>query len=207
MIAAILAADGRRVLHNRAGANLVSGLTATALAGSTVAGRVRADLGLFEIDEAALPRALEETRPRLVVLHNLVRHQLDRDGEVDTIAADWRAALEGLRPDAFVLLNADDQAIAALGGGLAAQVRYYGLEHTRHAAGAATHIADSQFCRRCGARYRYDAIFYAHIGHYVCERCGQRRPTPDYRLERLQLEGTAGARLYLSFPAEIGRAH
>ncbi|HJZ47666.1 MAG TPA: Mur ligase family protein, partial [Roseiflexaceae bacterium] len=90
MIAAILAADGRRVLHNRAGANLVTGLTATALAGSSLAGRVRADIGLFETDEAALPRALEETRPRLVLLHNLFRDQLDRYGEVDSIASAWR---------------------------------------------------------------------------------------------------------------------
>ncbi len=204
MLAAILAADGRRVLHNRAGANLVSGLTTTALAGSTVAGRVRADLGLFEIDEAALPRALEETRPRLVVLHNLFRDQLDRYGEVDTIATGWRAALERLPPDAIVLLNADDPAIAALGEGLAAQVRYYGLEDTRHAGGAATHIANSQFCRRCGAPYHYEAIFYAHIGHYNCERCGHHRPAPHYRLERLDLAGTSASRLFLSFPALYG---
>jgi lipid II isoglutaminyl synthase (glutamine-hydrolysing) len=202
MLAAILAADGRQVLHNRAGANLVSGLTAAALASSTLAGRVRADMGLFETDEAALPDALEETRPRLVLLHNLFRDQLDRYGEVDTIAARWRAALERLPAEATVLLNADDPAVAALGEGLAARVYYYGLEDTRHAEGAASHIADSQFCRRCGAPYRYTAIFYAHIGHYACERCGQRRPAPDFRLERLELAGTAGARLFLSFPID-----
>src|SRR6185503_19170453 len=94
MLAAILAADGRRVLHNRAGANLVSGLTATALAGSSFAGRPRGEIGLFETDEAALPRALEETQPRLVLLHNLFRDQLDRHGEIDAIATRWRAALE-----------------------------------------------------------------------------------------------------------------
>jgi UDP-N-acetylmuramyl tripeptide synthase len=206
MLATILADDGRGVLHNRAGANLVTGLTATALAGSNLSGRLRADIGLFEIDEAALPRALEETQPRLVLLHNLFRDQLDRYGEVDTIAASWRAALERLPADATVLLNADDPAVAALGERLNARVCYYGLEDTRHAGGAATHIADSQFCRRCGARYRYDAIFYAHIGHYACERCGQRRPAPDFRLERLQLEGATGARLYLSFPIAQDRS-
>jgi lipid II isoglutaminyl synthase (glutamine-hydrolysing) len=203
MLAAILAADGRQVLHNRAGANLVTGLTATAVAGSTLTGRVRADMGLFETDEAALPRALDETRPRLVLLHNLFRDQLDRYGEVDTVATRWRAALQRLPPEATALLNADDPAVAALGDGLAARVYYYGLEDTRHAEGAATHIADSQFCRRCGAPYRYTAIFYAHVGHYACERCGQRRPTPDFHLERLELAGTAGARLFLSFPLEM----
>lgn len=200
MIAAALTADGRRTLHNRAGANLVTGLTATALAGSTLTGQPRAEIGLFETDEAALPRAIEETRPRLVLLHNLFRDQLDRYGEVDTIAASWRAALEQLPPDAMLLLNADDPAVAALGEGLSAQVRYYGLEDTRHAVGAAAHIADSQFCRRCGAPYRYAAAFYAHIGHYACDRCGHRRPSPDYRLERVDLTGTSGGRLYLAYP-------
>jgi UDP-N-acetylmuramyl tripeptide synthase len=200
MLAAILAADGRRALHNRAGANLVTGLTATALAGSTLVGRVRADVGLFETDEAALPRALDETRPRLVVLHNLFRDQLDRYGEVDTIAASWRDALERLPDSSTVLLNADDPAVAALGERLTARVRYYGLEDTRHAGGGATHFADSQFCRRCGAPYVYSAIFYAHVGHYVCDRCGHRRPTPDFRLERLELAGTVGGRLYIAFP-------
>jgi UDP-N-acetylmuramyl tripeptide synthase len=200
MLAAILSDDGRRVLHNRAGANLVSGLTATALAGSTLAGHVRADIGLFETDEAALPRALEETEPRLVLLHNLFRDQLDRYGEVDTVATHWRAALERLPASATVLLDADDPAVAALGDRLAARVLYYGLEDTRHAAGAAAHIADSQFCRSCGAPYHYTASFYAHIGHYYCERCGRRRPAPDFRLERLELEGATGSRLYLSFP-------
>ena len=205
MIAAILAADGRRVLHNRAGANLVTGLTATALSGSTLAGRVRADLGLFETDEAALPRALDETQPQLVLLHNLFRDQLDRYGEVDTIASAWRAALEQLPASTTVLLNADDPAIAALGDGLPLQVRYYGLEDTRQAGHGATHFADSQFCRRCGAPYDYSATFYAHIGHYTCLRCGQRRPVPHFRLERLELAGTTSGRLFVSFPTDLPR--
>jgi len=205
MIAAILAADGRRVLHNRAGANLVTGLTATALGGSTLTGRLRADLGLFETDEAALPRALDETQPQLVLLHNLFRDQLDRYGEVDTIASAWRAALEQLPARTIVLLNADDPAIAALGDRLPLQVLYYGLEDTRQAGHGATHFADSQFCRRCGAAYDYSATFYAHIGHYACPRCGQHRPAPHFRLERLDLEGTTGGRLFVSFPTDLPR--
>ena len=200
MIAAILDAGGRRVLHNRAGANLVTGITTTALAGSSLAGRQRAEMSLFETDEAALPQALAETRPRLVLLHNLFRDQLDRYGEVDTIARKWRAALEQLPAASVVLLNADDPAVAALGAGLAAQVRYYGMEDTRHAGDGATHFADSQFCRNCGAPYHYSANFYAHIGHYQCPSCGARRPAPDFRLERLDLEGTQASRMLLAFP-------
>jgi UDP-N-acetylmuramyl tripeptide synthase len=200
MIAAALNDAGRRVLHNRAGANLVSGLTTTALAGSGLDGRPRADIGLFETDEAALPQVIAETRPRLVLLHNLFRDQLDRYGEIDTIAKAWRVALATLGAGATVLLNADDPAVAALGEGLSARVRYYGIDDVRHAAGGGAHIADAQFCRRCGARYRYSARFYAHVGHYACSECGQRRPDPDYRIAQLITDGVDGSRLLITMP-------
>ncbi|HMQ32973.1 MAG TPA: MurT ligase domain-containing protein, partial [Chloroflexaceae bacterium] len=200
MLAEILRLHGERVLHNRAGANLIQGLTATALGDASWRGRPRATVGLFETDEAALPQAIAETNPRLVLIHNLFRDQLDRYGEVDTVAAAWREALAALPPGAHVVLNADDPAVADLGAGLAAEVTYYGLDDARHAAGAGAHIADSQFCRRCGRRYDYRLAFYAHIGHYSCPRCGHGRPEPHVRLARLELLGTAGSKLYLTYP-------
>jgi UDP-N-acetylmuramyl tripeptide synthase len=200
MLAEILRAGGERVLHNRAGANLIAGLTATAVDDADWRGRPRATIGLFETDEAAFPQALAEIRPRLVLVHNLFRDQLDRYGEVDTVAAAWRAALAELPPEAQVVLNADDPAVADLGADLAARVTYYGIDDGRHAAGAAAHIADSQFCRRCGHRYEFSLAFYAHIGHYRCPRCGHGRPEPQVRLARLELQGTAGSRLYLLYP-------
>jgi UDP-N-acetylmuramyl tripeptide synthase len=207
MIAATLVADGRALLHNRAGANLVSGVTTTALAGASPDGRLRAQVALFETDEAAFPDVAAETNPRLVVLHNLFRDQLDRYGEVDTVAAGWRAALERLPATTTVLLNADDPAVAALGEGLTAQVRYYGLNDVRHAAGSAAQIGDARFCRRCGAPYHYTALFYAHVGHYRCEACGAARPIPAYVLERLDLHGADHATLYLTFPGGAMEVH
>lgn len=200
MIASILRADDRRVLHNRAGANLISGLTATAIADTDALGRPRATIGLFETDEAALPQAIAETQPRLVIIHNLFRDQLDRYGEVDTVARAWRAALETLPPTTHILLNADDPGVADLGIDLAAQVWYYGLEDARHATGAAAHIADSHFCRRSGARYEYTLAFYAHIGHYRCPVSGYTRPQPHVRLMRLDLHGTESSRLFMTYP-------
>ncbi len=204
MLAACLVAGQRNLLHNRAGANLMSGLTATALANSSLLGQVQADLGLFEVDEAAFPQAVAETRPWLVLLHNLFRDQLDRYGEVDTIASGWHAALAELPDTAIVLLNADDPAVARLGSELQAQVYYYGLEDLRHASDSAAHVADSQFCRNCGARYEYQPRFYAHIGHYHCPQCGATRPQPHFRLTRLDLDGTIGARLIITVPAQYG---
>lgn len=199
MLAGILHRQGRRVLHNRAGANLVSGLTATAIAGSSPLGRPRAEIGLFETDEAALPQAVHETSPRLVIVHNLFRDQLDRYGEVDTIAARWKQALATLPATATALLNADDPAVAYLGEGLACRVVYYGVEDARHSVGSVQQMADSQFCKRCGTAYNYSAVFYGHVGHYRCPNCGLARPQPQIRLERLLLEGAAGSRLLIAY--------
>jgi len=200
MLASLLQTDRRYVLHNRAGANLMSGLTTTAIAATDYLGRPRAHIGLFETDEAALLQAISETQPRLVLIHNLFRDQLDRYGEVDTIASAWRTALNMLPPTAHVLLNADDPAVASLGHALTAQVWYYGVEDPRHASGAAAHIADSHFCWRCGTRYTYPLAFYAHIGHYHCPQCHYARPEPQVRLVRLDLQGTTGSRLFVTFP-------
>src|SRR5438445_363656 len=84
LIAAMLRAAGVRVVHNRAGANLMSGIT-TALMSE------RGDIGLFEIDEANLPAAIAELQPGLVVCHNLFRDQLDRYGELNTLGTKWAA--------------------------------------------------------------------------------------------------------------------
>lgn len=197
MIADTLRDAGLRLIFNRTGANLVSGLTAEAIARSAVDGTPDADMALFEVDEAALPRAIAETRPRLVVLHNLFRDQLDRYGEVDTIARTWRAALDTLPAAAVVLLNADDPAIAQLAEGLVARTVFYGIDDTRQASNASAHIADSQFCR-CGASYSYSARFYAHIGHYRCPACGRSRPQPQYRLVSVVLHGTAATQLTIA---------
>ncbi|NOK60332.1 MAG: DUF1727 domain-containing protein [Chloroflexi bacterium AL-W] len=200
LLANILTESGQKIIHNRAGANLLAGLTATALTESSLVGKPHASLALFETDEAALPTAIQETQPRLVILHNLFRDQLDRYGEVDTIARQWHSALAHLPETSIVLLNADDPAIANLGHGLTAQVSFYGLEDTRHASNHIVHIADSQFCHSCGAPYTYSAIFYAHIGHYTCPQCGKHRPSPNYRLERLDLAGTTASQLFFSYP-------
>jgi UDP-N-acetylmuramyl tripeptide synthase len=162
---------------------------------------------LFETDEAALPQAIAETHPRLVVLLNLFRDQLDRYGEIDTIARHWRQALQQLPATSTVVFNADDPAIADIVHQLPVRTVAFGLADERHAVGAATHIADSQFCHTCGHRYQYQRIFYAHIGHYVCPQCGHRRPDPVIALTVLEPRGLEGSDLQIDHPNGQIRFH
>jgi UDP-N-acetylmuramyl tripeptide synthase len=59
------------------------------------------------------------------------------------------------------------------------------------------HASDSKHCRRCGAAYVYDAVYLGHLGRYRCPSCGQGRPEPTVAAERIELQGTRGARFVL----------
>src|SRR5947199_5607989 len=87
-----------RLAHNRSGANLVSGVASALLAARG------AELGLFEVDEGALPEVARRLRPRAVCLGNLFRDQLDRYGELELVAARWRAAVDALPGETAVIV-------------------------------------------------------------------------------------------------------
>jgi lipid II isoglutaminyl synthase (glutamine-hydrolysing) len=192
MAARILGAD-RRLAWNRAGANLLSGI-----ASALVAGR-GADLGLFEVDEGALPEAIARTRPRVVSLANLFRDQLDRYGELELIAERWREAVRELPPEATLVVNADDPVVADLAEGRERSLRF-GIDDPRHARPTLQHAADSKYCVRCGAPYVYAAAYVGHLGDYRCPACAHARPPLDVAARDIVLNGLTGSRFRLESP-------
>jgi UDP-N-acetylmuramyl tripeptide synthase len=139
------------------------------------------------------------TQPHVVLLHNLFRDQLDRYGEVDTIATNWSAALQQLADTTTVLYFGDDPSLARLAQSLTCRVVPYGNDDVTSARDAVAHLADAGFCR-CGTALVYTARFYAHIGHYHCPTCGFARPQPVYAMTHLVADGLLGSRLTLRTP-------
>jgi UDP-N-acetylmuramyl tripeptide synthase len=135
-----------------------------------------------------------DVRPRAILLANLFRDQLDRYGELDTIAERW-AAVAAATP-ARLVLNADDPTIADLGRARP-DALFFGVEDDRLALSEMQHAADAKHCRRCGAPYRYDAVYLGHLGRYHCDACGATRPAPAVRAEDVVLDGVHGARFTL----------
>jgi len=198
MIAAILAADGRHPVHNRAGSNMTWGV-ATALL------EQRGEEGLFEVDEAWLPRVAEQLDPSLIVLGNLFRDQLDRYGEMEALADDWAetvAARVGLTRFA---LNADDPLIADLGRDPAGErregVTYFGIEDASQALPELQHAFDAKHCRRCSHPYAYERAFVGHLGHYSCPNCGAERPRPEVAATAIELHGMDGSQAQVRTPS------
>ena len=195
MIAAALERAGRPVVHNRAGSNMAWGV-ATALLD---AGRERGQLGLFEVDEAWLPAVARDTDPRLLLLSNLFRDQLDRYGELDLLADRWAELAVELDGRARFVLNADDPLVADLGRERSG-VTYFGVEDDSQALPGMQHAADSKHCRNCGHAYEYDAIYLGHMGRYRCPNCGRTRPEPQIAATRVTLDGMKGSRVELRTP-------
>jgi lipid II isoglutaminyl synthase (glutamine-hydrolysing) len=198
MIAAILAAEGRPPVHNRAGSNMTWGV-ATALL------EQRGEEGLFEVDEAWLPRVAQQLNPRLIVLGNLFRDQLDRYGEMEALAEEWAKAVAAAPAGTGLALNADDPLIADLGRDPETErprdgVLYFGIDDHSQALPELQHAFDAKHCRRCGHPYTYEVAFVGHLGHYSCPNCGAQRPRPDVAATRIELHGMEGSAATVRVP-------
>jgi UDP-N-acetylmuramyl tripeptide synthase len=179
-----------RVAHNDSGANLVSGVASALLRAGG------AQLGLFEVDEGALPEVVRRVQPKALLLCNLFRDQLDRYGELELVAARWRDAVGGL-PDALLVVNGDDPQVGALAraGG-----RVFGVDDPHVARPALQHAADSKYCLRCGTPYTYAAAYVGHLGDYRCPNCGHARPPLDVTARDIELRALDGASFTLAAP-------
>jgi lipid II isoglutaminyl synthase (glutamine-hydrolysing) len=204
ILAAIMERAGISLVNNQTGANMAGGIASTLLAAARPGGRIAGELGLFEVDELWLDSLAAQLHPRAVLLSNLFRDQLDRYGELETIADRWDAAVHtGPAGNSKLVLNADDPAIADLGRERDAPVLYFGVEDDSLALPRMAHAADAKHCRRCGAPYVFEAIYLGHLGHYHCPNCAQTRPLPSVTATRVTLEGVHAAHFTLQTPAGV----
>ncbi len=209
MIADIVQANGWKTVHNRSGSNLVRGVVAAFVDHSSATGRIGADVGVIEADEAALPELVKRIQPRVILLNNLFRDQLDRYGELDSITKKWRVVLEQLPASTTVIVNADDPTLAALTENMTARRVCIGLDEENHRLDALPHAADAAVCRVCGADLGYRALYLSHLGEWYCTSCGRERPTLDMRASDITLNGDVN--LHATFtdadgahPVEVG---
>ena len=198
MLASALAAAGRRPVHNRAGSNMSWGV-ATALLDQ------QGTEGLFEVDEAWLPRMARDVDPGVIVLGNLFRDQLDRYGELERLADEWAAMVADRDGRSRLVLNADDPLVADLGRDRELRrrdgVTYFGIEDPSQALPELQHAHDAKHCRRCGAPYAYERAFVGHLGHYTCPNCDADRPAPDIAATAIHLDGMRGSEVDITTPS------
>ena len=188
LLADVLERAGQRVVCNRTGANLDSGVSTALLHAGA------ADWGIFESDELWLAKILPQLQADYVLLLNLFRDQLDRCGEIDRIQDSIVGAL-GSSPATVLAYNADDPLCAAIAD-RASQLP--GREHTRSIAfgvsesmGLAQNtVTDATMCQRCSTMFEYDWRQYGQLGEWRCPKCGFARPALDFAAEEVHLDAS-----------------
>jgi lipid II isoglutaminyl synthase (glutamine-hydrolysing) len=168
----ILSDQGFAVVHNSSGANLINGLITALLNSTNMIGKLSADYAILEVDENILPLLLTNCQPKYILALNLFRDQLDRYGEVDTIAQRWGKAITPLPEDTTIILNADDPTLSSMGQKLKQKVLYFGLNEPELYLAEIPHAVDSIYCPRCGHLLDYQGVYLSHLGDYQCPSCG-----------------------------------
>ena len=199
MLADILTADGADVIHNRSGSNLVRGVTASFAERADLLGRASGDAAVIEADEAAFPELLHRIQPRIVLLNNLFRDQLDRYGELATIARAWEVALQSLPADATIVANVDDPLIAQIVSTCRAKVLAFGISDQNRAIQLAElpHAADTIRSRATGQQYVYDALYVGHLGAWRTADGSESRPRLAFAGDRIRLNGVESLAMYV----------
>lgn len=190
MIASALEEAGISYVHNKAGSNMERGLISTIAEVSSVSGRIAADVGLFEVDEAFMPKVCRAIKPNTIVVTNLFRDQLDRYGELDKIAKSFRLLFEELG-DVQLILNADDPLVASLGYNLDNDKKslYFGIADYKGPFLKFDRTADSIFDPFTQQKLKYLQKYFGHIGRYNGKRGGFTRPKPDYEARSVKQQG------------------
>jgi UDP-N-acetylmuramyl tripeptide synthase len=188
MTAAIADASGHRVSHNRTGSNMLQGVTSVAVNCADIFGHLDSDVLLFEIDEGTMPVAMPEIRPDVVVITNIFRDQLDRYGELYSVAKALDKLLETLPASATVVLNGNDPQVANFGRQARAKKLYFGLQTTDVGRPVPEHAADIIRCIQCQEDLIYEVAYLSHLGLYRCPNCGYTLPPLDVAATAIHLD-------------------
>lgn len=190
IITSLIRENNKTYLQNKAGANLINGLASAVIQGASVSGKLEKDYLIFEADENALPELIKQTNPEYIVCLNLFRDQLDRYGEVNSIARRWQKSFSSLTNKTTLILNADDPQIAYLGHKTKAKIAYFGLEKINEET-KLKHGADSTHCPNCMHELKFNSVSFSHIGIWECPKCKLKRPTPEIEnIKYYPLKGT-----------------
>lgn len=180
LITRVLQAGGYDVITNPSGSNMIQGIAGTLLTSSVRAKNGQRPIAVLEVDEANVATITKAIQPKLIVLTNIFRDQMDRYGEIYTT---YEKIIDGIHnaPDAHVLINGDSPIF--MRGDYPNKRIYYGFNHIN-----ATDFQDIKAPNNTDGilsptdntvlHYRY--MTYANLGDYFSVSDDFKRPELTY---------------------------
>lgn len=179
-----LKAEGKKVIINRTGANMLNGIISAFVLATDKHGNLDADYACIEVDEIASVRVLPQLKPDCALLTNISRDQLDRFGEVDITFQKLKNAVTSV-PKSTLIINCDDVLSYTLAAESKNPYVTFGINEQIFDDISRSEIRESIFCRSCGKKLDYEFFHYGQLGIYQCPNCGLKRPSPDYTAENI----------------------
>ena len=185
LIYSILSNNGLSVGCNLEGSNQTEGVTTMILNNCNLKGVVTKDALVIESDERYLRRTLKFFKPKYLVVTNLYRDQMTRNGHPELI---YNIIKEAGLNDIHLVLNTDDP-LSSLYGYQRDNVTYFGMNESVISSKENTGIYDDGvYCPNCGGKLEYTYHNYSQIGGYKCTKCGHERKNPDYAVTNIDLK-------------------
>ncbi len=177
---------GYKVVCNKLGANMLTGIATAFALDCDIFGRLKADYACLEVDEAYTVKVFEHIQPDCVIVTNLFRDQLDRYGEIETIMDIMKSAFE--KADfPTLILNGDDPISSGFGIDYKGEVRYFGIDG--QILQNQGEVKEGRFCTVCGGEQKYKFRHYSQLGDFYCPNCGNKRPQIDFEATNVDLNG------------------
>ena len=180
LIADVYKKLGYKVAYNNKGSNERSAIITTLLNNSSLTGKTKVDVAIFEMDERYVKYVFPYFKPNYVVINNITRDQPPRQRHFDFVLKEIE---KGLTKDMHLILNGDDPYLQKIDLDSIYNVTYFGIDRLKNS------YEKNRFpslnitrCLKCHSRLEYNYYHIEHIGDYYCPNCEFKRPDISYKI-------------------------
>ena len=186
IIAETLEKNGKKVIYNITGSNMLPGIISLFIEKCDMKGRLNCDALVLEVDERYSKDVFEMVNPDYVIVTNVSRDQPPRHGDFDIVLDKIKGALNS---NMHLILNGDDPYIRKLDLDDSFKKTYYGIE--RNNLSYKDNVFNSlnmSYCPKCHSKLKYNYYNFDMLGDYYCEKCDFKRPVIDYCAKEINLD-------------------
>lgn len=178
--------QGKKVVFNDKGSNLITGILTTLLSACNLKGELKQDILVTEIDERYTKLLFKYLKPNYVVITNITRDQPPRHGNYEIVYEEIKKALT---KDMHLVLNADDPYTQKFI--LNAQNKYtlFGIGTNQYTYNDEKfENLNIKYCPKCNSKLLYTYYHCETLGNYYCPNCDFKRKKPLMEVTKLDYE-------------------
>ena len=189
--------DGKKVLSNRYGSNLITGISTSLIKGMNIFGKQRYEMATFEMDERSAKKLYPYVKPDYLIVSNLARDSIGRNAHPEYIFNFLNEALKFVEDKTTLILNSNDPLSSNLNE---KNKRIYIGMADANCNAYINSAPDVSYCPKCGGKILYNYRFYRSLGNFTCEDCDYKSQEAKYFAKKVDLENR---KLYLEDGNEL----